>query len=172
MVLVLEGAVETVLHPVGVCLAVDNVILGDSSFPKHDTTPKSSVLILLHQSVCLIRHKVVCGIGAGGTGGKAHEKLDTLIVRSLLEALSPLIKGEACLRQVALGKPCLSRACISVVELNEDIVEGRVGDGIVEVSVRNNALRSRGDQHVRAEFLDVVDELGIVLRLLCAYSGR
>lgn len=120
----------------------------------------------------MIRHKVVCGIGAGGTGGKAHEKLDTLIVRSLLEALSPLIKGEACLRQVALGKPCLSRACISVVELNEDIVEGRVGDGIVEVSVRNNALRSRGDQHVRAEFLDVVDELGVVLRLLCAYSGR
>jgi hypothetical protein len=120
----------------------------------------------------LIRHKVVCGIGAGGAGRKAHEKLDTLVVRSLLEALSPLVKGEAGLRQVTLKEPCLSRACISVVELNEDIVEGRVGDSIVEVSVRNNTLRSRGDQHVGAELLNVVDELSIVLRLLCAYSGR
>jgi hypothetical protein len=119
----------------------------------------------------LIGHKVVCGIGAVGASGKAHEKLDTLVERAILEALGPLVKGKACRRLGTFGEPPLSRALISVVELSEDIVEGRPGNSIVQVSIRDKTLRCRGDQHVGAEFLDIVDKLSVVLRLLDTFSS-
>lgn len=108
MVLLLEGAINAVLDPAGVSLTIDNVVLGNGGFPKHDTTPKRGVLVLDYQVVGLLGKKVVVRVSAGRTSSQAQEELDVLVLGSLLKTRSPLVECEASLLLVALGPAELS----------------------------------------------------------------
>lgn len=108
------------------------------------------------------------GVRSVQTRGKSHVELDILVLRSFAESLDPSVKCEAGLRLLDLLVTKLGRALIGVVELREDVVEGCPVDGVVEVRVRDDALRSGGDQHVGAsrELLEVVHEVAVQLPLV------
>jgi hypothetical protein len=82
----------------------------------------------------------------GGSSSRASRqsqvKLDSLVVRVLLEPLSPRLECEIGVRLVDLRDASPGRALGGVVELSKDHVERRVLDGIGETWVRDLALRS------------------------------
>jgi hypothetical protein len=83
------------------------------------------------------------GRSSSRTSRQSQVKLDSLVVRVLLEPLSPRLEGEIGVRLVNLCDASPGRALGGVVELGKDHVERRVLDGIGETWIRDLALRSR-----------------------------
>jgi hypothetical protein len=98
------------------------------------------------------------------TCGKSEVELDVRVVRVRLQPLSPLVEGESTLGwlQVDLLDSLAGRACLGVVELGEDHIEGCRLDGIGQTGVGNLALGSGGDEQVLLECLQLVDEVTVV----------
>jgi hypothetical protein len=98
------------------------------------------------------------------TCGKSHVELDVCVLRVRLQPLGPLAEAEVTLGwlQCKLSESLAGRACLSVVELGEDHVEGGVADGIRKTHVGNLALGSSGDEAVLLGYLQLVDQVTVV----------
>lgn len=98
------------------------------------------------------------------TGWQTNVELDGFVLRVRLEPISPRLEGE--LRVAGLGCELFvsgpGRALRSVVELGEDHVKGCLGNGIGEACVRDDALRSCGDEKARVLGLQAVYEVAVV----------
>ena len=96
------------------------------------------------------------------TSRETNEQPRVLVVRVGCNPVCPLIEAESCGRRVPLLVSEPGRAFRRVIELCENHIEWRLRDGIGEANVGNLALRSSGDQQVRLNDLQLVDEVAVV----------
>lgn len=123
----------------GVCAAVVDVVVRETSVPHHNTTEGSVVLVLGDEGGKVGGSKVVLGTrsSTGGTVLRGRDTDDNLSAgrRSVGNVGDPV-------REVGAS---VSGAALVVVELNPEVVELAVGDDVLHVRLGNRALRSTGD---------------------------
>jgi hypothetical protein len=125
---------------VGIGGAIDLVVLGCGSLPKHDTSKGVGVSVHVggNQGLHLIGSKVVTLVGCSLTGRQTNIELGVLAGRRL-DGGHPGVEVE--LSESGVDE-ALSRACSGVVVLNPDEVEGGVQDCVTELGIGDDALRS------------------------------
>jgi hypothetical protein len=125
---------------VGIGGAIDLVVLGCGSLPKHDTSKGVGVPAHVggNQGLRLLGSKVVTRVGCSRTGRQTNIELG-VAAGSRLEGGHPGVEVE---RSESVVDEAHGRASSGVVILNPDEVEGGVRDRITELGIGEDTLRS------------------------------
>jgi len=126
-------------HFVRIGPTINNIIVGCSCLPEHNTTESLGILVhvLGNQGLNLGRIQVESLDGHVRAGRQTDKEL-RIRVSAILDDGHPFVKVESRV-SIALHK-IPSRASFSIVELHPDKIECSVGDGVAQLGIRNRAL--------------------------------